>query len=297
MSAQQSTAAPPRHPERPTSAVRPRHGAGSRLSRDSRLPFYQQVKDQLLEELRSGALREGDQLDSEPDLCARFGVSRTVVRQAVGELSQEGYLTRVQGKGTFVSAPKFMEYFLDTADGFHYDFASRGFAVESTVLSCREEEPTDEVRTALNTREKRVVVLERIRSVDGNPLAFTRSYLPNRLHANLLKLLRSTDLSQESLYALLRDSCGVSVASAVRRIEAVNADRAMAEALGTPVGAALLLIRSVCRDLDGRPVEYFEAWHRADLALFEVQVPGRTNSPGERVIPNDLPSPRSHRSR
>ncbi|MCW2643247.1 MAG: GntR family transcriptional regulator [Dactylosporangium sp.] len=281
--------------ERPT-PVSPRRPVGNRLSRDSRLPFYQQLKEQLLEDIRSRALREGDQLDSEPDLCARFGVSRTVVRQAVGELSQEGYLTRVQGKGTFVSAPKFMEYFLDSADGFHYDFASRGFSVVSKVFSCREEEPTDEVRAALNTREKRVVVLERIRSVDGKPLAFTRSYLPNRLHTNLLKLLDNADLSKESLYSLLRDSCGVSVASAVRRVEAVNADQSLATSLGTAVGAALLLIRSQCRDMDGRPVEYFEAWHRADLAVFEVQVPGRTNSPGERVVPNDLPSPRSHRS-
>jgi GntR family transcriptional regulator len=281
--------------EQPTPGL-PRHTAGDRLSRDSRVPFYQQLKEQLLEDIRSGTLRQGDQVDSEPDLCARFGVSRTVVRQAVGELSQEGYLTRIHGKGTFVSAPKLMEYFLDSADGFHYDFASRGFSVVSKVFSCKKEEPTDEVRAALNTREKRVVVLERIRSVDGKPLAFTRSYLPNRLHANLLNLLTKTDLSKESLYTLLRDSCGVSIASAVRRVEAVTADRSLAASLGTPVGAPLLLIRSQCRDMDGRPVEYFEAWHRADLAVFEVQVPGRTNAPGERMIPNDLPRPRSHRS-
>jgi GntR family transcriptional regulator len=274
----------------------PRRAAGNRRSTDARLPLYQQVKEELLEDIRSGTLREGDQLDPEPDLCTRFGVSRTVVRQAVGELSQDGYLTRVQGKGTFVSAPKFMEYFLDTADGFHYDFASRGFSVASEVLGCREEEPSDEVRAALNTREKRVVVLERIRSVDGKPLAFTRSYLPNRLHNNLLKLLANTDLAKESLYGLLRDACDVSVASAVRRVEAVNADRALATSLGTPVGAALLLIRSQCRDIEGRPVEYFEAWHRADLAVFEVQVPGHTDAPGERVIPNDPPKPRRRRS-
>jgi GntR family transcriptional regulator len=277
-------------------ARRPLGLGGTRLTRDSRLPYYEQLKTHLLGEIRSGVLRQGDQLDSEPDLCARFGVSRTVVRQAVGELSQEGYLTRVQGKGTFVSAPKLMEYFLDSADGFHYDFASRGFSVVSKVISCTEQEPNDDVRTSLATRERRVVVLDRIRAVDGKPLAFTRSYLPNRLHANLLKLLSNTDLTQESLYAVLRDACGVSIASATRRIEAVNADRSLASSLGTQTGAALLLIRSVCSDVNGQPVEYFEAWHRADLAVFELHVSGRTDSPGERMVPNDVPKPRRRRS-
>lgn len=279
----------------PKTRAMDRRPASTRLTRDSRLPFYEQLKAQLLEQIRSGALREGDQLESEPDLCTRFGVSRTVVRQAVGELSQQGYLTRVQGKGTFVSTPKLMEYFLDSADGFHYDFASRGFSVVSKVLSCTEGEPADAVRVSLKTREKRVVILDRLRSVDGKPLAFSRSYLPNRLHANLLKLLTNTDLTKESLYTVLSDACGVSIAAATRRIEAVNADRSLSTMLGIPLNTALLLIRSVCTDTNGEPVEYFEAWHRADLAVFELHVSGHMYPPGERMIPNDLPKPRRHR--
>ncbi len=273
-----------------------RRPATAQAARDPRLPLYEQVKAQLLDEIRSGELQSGDQLEAEPELCARFGVSRTVIRQAVGELSQEGYLTRVQGKGTFVSAPKLKEYFLDTADGFHYDFASRGFTVESEVLSCSEEEPPDDVRSALATREKRVVVLDRLRSVDGKPLAISRSYLPNRLHPNLIRLLTTTDLTKQSLYALLSEECGVTIAAATRRIEAVNADRQLAALLGTTVGTALLLIRSVCTDPNGRPVEYFEAWHRADLAAFELHVSGQTSAPDERMIPNDLAKPRRRRS-
>jgi GntR family transcriptional regulator len=266
------------------------------LSRDTRLPLYEQIKSQLLDEIRSGALPQGAQLEAEPELCERFGVSRTVIRQAVGELSQEGYLMRVQGKGTFVSAPKLKEYFLDSADGFHFDFASRGFSVVSEVLSCTEEEPPDDVRAALETREKRVTVLERLRSVNGKPLALSKSYLPNRLHSNLLKLLTTTDLTKQSLYAVLSESCGVAIVGATRRIEAVNADRSLAALLGTKVGTALLLIRSVCTDVNRRPVEYFEAWHRADLAAFELHVSGNASSPNERMIPNESPRPSRRRN-
>ena len=44
-------------------------------------------------------------LESEPDLAQRFGVSRTTLRTAIGELVAQGYLTRSQGRGTFVGVP------------------------------------------------------------------------------------------------------------------------------------------------------------------------------------------------
>lgn len=266
-----------------------RQGAAGtgRVGADSRLPLYEQVKASLLDDIRSGKLREGDRLQPEPDLCANFGVSRTVVRQAVGELVHEGYLSRMQGLGTFVRAPKLTEYFLDSADGFHDDFASRGYSVSSRVVSCTEQEPRNDVRTALETRERRVVVLERIRSVEGAPVAFTRSFLGRRLHSNLLGLLTKSDLAKQSLYALLREECGVTVVSATRRIEAVNADAGQAALLDTSPGTALLLIRSLCRDAHDVPVEYFESWHRADLAAFELRVTGHAGSPEERLVPNE----------
>jgi GntR family transcriptional regulator len=88
----------------------------TRSGADSRLPLYEQVKASLLEDIRAGALREGDRLPPEAQLCAAFDVSRTVIRQATGELEQEGYLERLQGRGTFVRTPKLTEYFLDSAD-------------------------------------------------------------------------------------------------------------------------------------------------------------------------------------
>lgn len=274
------------HGERAAMTSRLRPGV-PRSQSDLRLPLYEQVKASLLNDIRSGALHEGDRLPPEPELCASLRVSRTVVRQAVGELAQEGYLSRKQGLGTFVRAPKLTEYFLDSADGFHDDFASRGYTVLSSVLSCTEQEPRNDVRTALETRQRRVVVLDRIRSVDSTPLAFTRSFLAKRLHSNLLGLLNQSDLAKQSLYALLREAAGVSVVSATRRIEAVNADATKAKLLDTSTGTALLLIRSVCRDGHGVPVEYFESWHRADLAAFELRVSGHAGSPEERLIPNE----------
>ena len=56
-----------------------------------------------MESLQSGSLKAGDRFPSEPELIARYGVSRATVREAIISLEQEGWLRRLQGKGTFVS--------------------------------------------------------------------------------------------------------------------------------------------------------------------------------------------------
>jgi GntR family transcriptional repressor for pyruvate dehydrogenase complex len=71
----------------------------------------QQLIDQLRGQIETGKLKEGDQLPTEPQLEANFGVSRTVVREAIADLRAAGYVKPVQGKGVFVSDPKVHQTF------------------------------------------------------------------------------------------------------------------------------------------------------------------------------------------
>ena len=61
-----------------------------------------QVTETLMDKIRSGEFAVGDQLPSEAALTQRFGVSRTVVREAVSRLKAAGLVTTRQGKGTVV---------------------------------------------------------------------------------------------------------------------------------------------------------------------------------------------------
>ncbi len=70
-----------------------------------RLPKYVQIKEAIRQEIEDGILREGQQLPSEAALIDRFGASKMTVIRALQELVQEGYLRRVQGKGTYVTRP------------------------------------------------------------------------------------------------------------------------------------------------------------------------------------------------
>jgi GntR family transcriptional regulator, histidine utilization repressor len=78
----------------------------SLASRDMPLPLYQQVKNYILERLRTGEWPPGTRVSSENDLTRDMGVSRMTVNRAVRELAAEGHLMRLQGVGTFVSEQK-----------------------------------------------------------------------------------------------------------------------------------------------------------------------------------------------
>jgi DNA-binding LacI/PurR family transcriptional regulator len=66
-------------------------------------PKSHQVRKVLLESLFSGEFKAGQQLPTENEMTDRFRVSRATIREAVSSLVHEGWLTRVQGKGTFVA--------------------------------------------------------------------------------------------------------------------------------------------------------------------------------------------------
>lgn len=65
-------------------------------------PAYLQVADDLRTQIRTGALQPGAQLPSMTQLRQRYGVSNTVVRDALNELRRDGLVVGQQGKGVFV---------------------------------------------------------------------------------------------------------------------------------------------------------------------------------------------------
>src|SRR5580658_3770213 len=68
-------------------------------------PKYQQIADQLMAQISSGALAPGQRLPSEPDLAVQYDASRNTVRLAIAVLINQGLVVSRQGLGTFVHEP------------------------------------------------------------------------------------------------------------------------------------------------------------------------------------------------
>jgi GntR family histidine utilization transcriptional repressor len=66
-------------------------------------PRYQQLKDHIIGRISSGDLQPSDRVPSENELVAAMRVSRMTANRALRELTTEGYVERIAGRGTFVS--------------------------------------------------------------------------------------------------------------------------------------------------------------------------------------------------
>lgn len=78
------------------------------ISNSSSTPIYEQIKNQMIQQIMSDELKEGELIPSIRLLAKDIQISVMTIKKAYDELEKEGYIESVQGKGTFV-APKNME--------------------------------------------------------------------------------------------------------------------------------------------------------------------------------------------
>jgi GntR family transcriptional regulator len=242
---------------------------GFSIDRGSPVPYYHQLKVYILGEIEAGNWLPEQKLPSEAEFCERFTVSRTVVRQAIKELENQGHLTTEKGVGTFVARPKIVESFVQGLSGFYEDMAARGFRVTTRILRQELVPASRTVAEALGVAvDAPVVTISRIRRLNEEPSVYVNTYVPQGICPALLH----ADLENKSLYAFLEQECGLKIHKGHRYIGVSLANEYEASLLEVGVGSPLIELDSVSYLKDGRPFEYFHALHRGDRTRFEVEL-------------------------
>jgi GntR family transcriptional regulator len=238
------------------------------VDRTNPVPFYAQVEESIRESIEHGEWQVGQQIPGEMELCELYGVSRTVIRQALNELAYKGLIQKVKGKGTFVAASKISENLVQELTGFYQDMTDSGRNIETFVLEQKLVPANPKVAAALGIAQGVTVVkIDRLRYVEGEPMVLVVTYIPYAICPELI----SQDFSDKSLYAFL-ESRGLYIVSGNRTIEAVSANDYEANLLQIKPGAPLLLLNSISYIADGTPLEYYHALHRGDRSKFEVKL-------------------------
>ena len=105
------------------------------IDRASPVPYWYQLAGILEHAIAQGQWRPGERLPSESELCERFGISRTTVRQALARLEQEGMVVRRKGFGTFAASAVPRMWLVQSQEGFFHDEVFRlGRSVSSQIL-------------------------------------------------------------------------------------------------------------------------------------------------------------------
>jgi GntR family transcriptional regulator len=233
--------------------------------------LVEQVRDALLQELTSGRLPPGAKLANESELAERFAVSRSTIREAVGSLTDAGYLARRHGSGTFVTASPRTRHPLETTVSYTAMIRDAGHTPGETVVSKAVRPPTDRERKQLELGSTEPVVeVERVRLAGRRPVIYSRDRIPQSLLGKL-----SEDALDSSLYMIL-ESAGHPVARASAQLIPTIADAKLAKLLEVKRGTPLLHIDQVDFDARGRAVMLSHEWHLADA--FDLIVNRRSSS-------------------
>ena len=150
-------------------------------------PKYQNLKDYIISVIEDGNINQNEKMYSENELAEKFNISRHTVRKAIGDLVNEGWLYRIQGKGTFVNNTSLKVYntnkpskiigvmisflndyiFPSIVQGIESNLASQGYSI---FLSC-----------TYNQHQKEKACLENLlnQNIDGLIVEATKGALPN----------------------------------------------------------------------------------------------------------------------
>jgi GntR family transcriptional regulator len=240
------------------------------------VPYYFQLAELIEHEITGRSLAPGARLPSEFELCGRFGVSRTTVRQALASLEHQGLIRRQKGHGTFVDAPRPRSWLLQSNAGFFHEEVERlGRRVTSDVLRATRSELPVWACQALEVGEPATgATLERVRSVDGLVALYVVNHVPERFAEAVLAF----NEGDGSLYARIASHDGTAASGGRRLLTGVSADDNLAQLLEVDVGFPLVFIDSVSWDAERRPFDCYHAWLRTDRMQIEVQVVDLTAS-------------------
>lgn len=263
----------------------PASADGQLVLPDRRLPGN--GKGAALEELLEDLVTEsapGTMLPSERAVAEQFGVARMTVRNAIGALVAKGLLYRVQGQGTFVAEPRITQPAALTS--FSEDMRARGMEPSALLLAQEVLPAQEDLARALQIPPTQPVVrIERIRLGDAQPVAIERAHLPARRFPGL----EEADLEQNSLYELLTERYGCTIAMSDQRIAAVRLTATEAHLLGTDAGEPALHIERRTYDTDGAPIENVRSLYRGDRYQLHTRI-HRGPAPGQESAPS-VPDP------
>jgi GntR family transcriptional regulator len=239
-----------------------------RIDRETPVPLYHQLAEQLSAAITSGDLQPGDPFENEVAMADRLGLSRPTVRRAIQELVGQGLLLRRRGLGTTVAGRQIHRRAELTS---LFDDLRRGGGGDPRTAVLTHEVVEDPIVAAamglpVDTPLLHVV---RVRSNGDRPLAILQNWLPPKYSD-----ISRDELERDGLYALLRARGGRPVV-AHQRIGARTPTAAERRHLALRPSQPVLTMTRSAFDAVGDPVEYGDHCYHAEDYTIEVMLDER----------------------
>lgn len=235
---------------------------------------YVEIEEYIKVQIDKGKLKDGDIIPAETVLATQFNVSRPTVRQAMSNLVNAGYLTRVRGKGSFVSKPKILQESTRFIESYNVEMSKKGLVPRTLVLAMEVLPASKPIAEKLSIKHKeKVIRLKRLRfAVSYNmnkqyAVLLTEVYIPYSIMPKLIEY----DFESFSLYEVFEQN-GIQLKKVRRELEARLCDEESASLLEVEPNSAVQYVTSTGYLEDGSIVEYSQSVYPADQNKFVVEI-------------------------
>jgi GntR family transcriptional regulator len=233
-------------------------------------PLYLQLREILVDLIESGELAPGEVLPGERTLAEMYDISRVTVRRCIGNLVEEGYVVRIQGKETAVAKRK-INHHLGILSGIVEElFSTEGITVTVKVIHKGSETASTNVRKRLklnDANKAQVYSFTRVLQKNGQPLAINYSFVPY----DIGKIVDSLDLTKDKVFSYL-ENCGFKISYGEQEITSALCTKDEAGYLGYRVGQPVLVIRRTTFLENGYPILYEKTVYRGDDYQYSIQL-------------------------
>jgi GntR family transcriptional regulator len=235
------------------------------VNKYSNVPLYSQLKRIIITKIDSGEYQGDSKIPSEQELCEQYGISRPTVRQAISELTNNGYLYKERGKGTFVAKSKskvdiknysgFTDSILDSQNPSQHDILSL------RVITLKDAVFLESVfGTPGNDGKQEFAEISYVTAEKGSVLSYNISYVPLVLFPNLLEDIKA----QKPSYDIMRGKYPLLPVRTKSSLEIIFTDQTDAQFLQVQTGLPVVKIQNTLFSKSGQPVELIIAKYRAD---------------------------------
>ena len=213
--------------------------------------LYIQIKEDIQRRIVEGIFMPGDRLPSEPQLAKEFSISRPTLREALKMLQREGVLISRNGVGTYVNERSaIIENPLSKLQSLGEMIKNAGYKESESNVVIYTREPEPEWKEKLQTDEE-VVVMERIRTADGNDVAFYYNILPGSIAGAHF----DTGFSG-AIFNFLEKNIGIKIVYSITEICAVVGSNARDRQAIKILGPEILLLKQLHFDEKNKPIFY-----------------------------------------
>ena len=230
-------------------------------------PLYFQLYELIKSKIESEIYNYGDIVQSEKELMDQFGISRITVRQAISNLTHDGYLEGKRGIGTIVKYIKIDEN-IDSVISFSDEMKHHGIIMKTSYCKVKKIKANNSISTYLGCKlNETCIKIERVRCANNDPIVYSVTYVNKDWDLDL-----NEKYYTDSFYKYLSDEKGITVVKARDTLEAGLANEEIADFLNIEKDRPVFIRTRKSYTKDNKLIEYTKSHYPGDKYKYSMDL-------------------------